>query len=229
MDKKLDRSIRLSQVVSNHGVGALYDILGESLVLTHTSKWIEDAYHGKGREIKAERLLESLRSIPGYSNVRNLFEPAKKKAGSLPFMRFPRWLFCTKCRRMKQWTFEDEVEGESPVCPFCDKNPKLTPMRFITICEQGHMSDVDWVRWAHSRQNADHQKTCQAKDLEFITGASKSGGLGSIAVKCRSCGAQRSLEGITSPDALKSVGVNCSGKQPWQRGTKQFIVKAEYM
>ncbi|HVU56084.1 MAG TPA: DUF1998 domain-containing protein [Puia sp.] len=218
MAKKIDRSIRLSQVISNYGIGALYDILGESLVLTDTRRWLESSHYGKGREIKAERLLESLRSMPGYFNVSGLHEPAKEGSGSLPFMRFPRWLFCSTCRRMKQWTFDDEVEGESPVCPFCDRKPKLTPMRFITICEEGHMSDVDWARWAHSHQNAEHQKTCQSKRLEFITGHSKSGGLGSIAVKCLDCGAGRSLEGITAPDVLKSVGARCSGKQPWQRG-----------
>jgi hypothetical protein len=218
MAKKIERSIRLSQVISNYGVGALYDILGESLVLTDTTRWLDQ---GKGNEIKAERLIRNLRSISGYSTISNLYEPARKDSDeSLPFMRFPRWLFCSTCRRMKRWTFKDEVEGESPVCPFCSGHPKLTPMRFITICEQGHMSDVDWVRWAHSGQNAEHQKTCQSQELEFITGNSKSGGLDSIGVRCRSCGSFRSLEGITSPDVLKSTGVRCFGKQPWQQADK---------
>lgn len=219
MAKKIDRSIRLSQVVSNYGVGALYDILGESLVLTDTKKWTENTHLAKGKEVRAERLLESLRTTPGYQNLRSLHEPAKKDAtGSLPFMRFPRWLFCSKCRRMKQWTFDDEITGESPSCSYCPNDPKLTPMRFITICEDGHMSDVDWRRWAHSGQTEEHQKTCQSKDLEFITGATKAGGLSSIAVRCLSCGSRRSLEGITAPNVLTSVGAKCSGKQPWQAG-----------
>ena len=219
MAKKIDRSIRLSQVVSNYGTGALYDILGESLVLTDTKRWLEPSHHGKGREIKAERLLTSLKRMDDYVNLQSLHEPKTSDSkGSLPFLRFPRWLFCAKCRRMKFWRTQDEVAKESPVCSYCDKRPKLTPMRFIVICEQGHMSDVNWARWAHSRQDAEHQKTCQSEDLEFITGAAKSGGLGSIAVRCRSCGAQRSLEGITAPDALRPAGVKCSGKQPWQFG-----------
>jgi len=219
MARKIERSIRQSQVVSNFGVGALYDILGESLVLVDTRQWLREWYKGKGREIRAERLLENLKSKAGYFNVSSLFEPATQdSSATLPFMRFPRWLFCSTCRRMKHWKFEDEVPEESPVCSFCENHPKLTPMRFIVICEEGHMADVDWARWAHSSLTTENQKTCQSKDLEFITGYSRSGGLGSIAVKCRSCGAGRTLEGITAPNILRSVGVNCSGKQPWQSG-----------
>jgi hypothetical protein len=222
MGKKIERNIRLPQVTSNYGVAALYDILGESLVLMDTTVWLKDVYHGKGREIKAARLLESLRSSNDYSTISNLFEPAVKssfgRSGSLPFMRFPRWLFCSTCRRMKQWSFDDEIERESPVCPHCERHPKLTPMRFITICEEGHMSDVDWIKWAHSRPASEPQKICQSRDLEFVTAYAGSGGLDSIGVKCRSCGAQRSLDGITAPNVLQSVGVWCTGKQPWQRG-----------
>lgn len=211
----VNRSIRLSQIISQFGVGAVYDILGESIVLTDISKWNTDPYFGKGDEIVAERLIKSLR-LKGFTRLQSLHQPKKEKeGGSLPYMRFPRWLFCSKCRKMKKWSYDDEQPKKQPVCN-CEKNMKLTPMRFITICEHGHMSDVDWKRWAHSRA-ADHgQKNCQKEDLQFVTGVSKSGGLESVAVKCKSCGSFRTLEGITVPDILKTIGVHCSGRQPWQ-------------
>lgn len=225
---KIDRSIRLSQAVSTFGVGAIYDILGESLVLCDTTYWTKEQYKGRGRPINAQRLVADLRASGIMIN--KLYEPKKQNSGyrpanvspllnTLPYMRFPQWLFCSKCRRMKKWKFEDERSGDSPACASCKGKNKLTPMRFISICDHGHMADVPWSRWAHSKTTKDEQKTCRSEDLRFITtGQVKTSGLESVAVQCAQCGASRHLGGITAPKALALVGVKCRGKQPWQRG-----------
>jgi hypothetical protein len=216
--KKTERTIRLSQVVSNFGIGAIYDILGESLVLKDTQQWRGTL--GRGREINAARLVNHLTA--GGLNVKKLYEPATSAdyaastGGSLPYMRFPRWLFCSKCRRMLLWKPEMEQTGKPPVCPHCSNGPRLTPMRFIMICDHGHMSDIDWIKWAHSQTVNDRQKSCKAEDLEFLTGYTKTGGLESVAVSCRKCGAARDLGTLTLPPALGSAGIYCSGKQPWE-------------
>lgn len=225
----INRSIRLSQAVSTFGVGAIYDILGESLVLCDTTYWTREEYKGRGRSIKAQRLVADLRA--SGIMIRKLYEPRKQTSSyrpanvsqllnTLPYMRFPQWLFCSKCRRMKKWKFEDERAGSggSPACSFCKGKSKLTPMRFISICDHGHMSDVPWSRWAHSKTTKDEQKTCRSEDLKFITSPGNTSGLESVAIKCSQCGAFRHLGGITAPKALSLIGVKCSGKQPWQRG-----------
>jgi hypothetical protein len=231
---EIKRTIRLSQAVSTFGVGAIYDILGESLVLCDTTYWEDKRYRGRGEEIRAQRLVADLRRT--YKTIHRLYEPRARISErrptnrslllyTLPFMRFPRWLFCSRCRHMKLWKFEDEFAntGSSPTCKSssCTGKTKLTPMRFIRICDHGHMSDVPWVKWAHSKLTKDEQITCDSEDLLFkTTGEVKTSGLESVAVECLKCGASRHLGGITAPKAMALIGASCTGKQPWERGNE---------
>lgn len=210
--RSIDRSIRLSQTITPFGVGAIYDILGESLVSCDTTYW-----KGRGDKIDAPRLAKHL-------NVDHLKIPPSKASifgqnagGQLPFFRFPSWLFCSSCRRMYFWRPRMEQEGESPECSHCGGR-QLVPMRFIMVCENGHMSDVPWDRWAHSDPKGPNQKQCQSKKLSFRSRSDLGGGLRSLEVHCRDCGASRNLSGITQEDRVQSVpGIKCFGKQPWQR------------
>ena len=42
------------------------------------------------------------------------------------------------------------------------------------------------------------------------------GGLDSLEVRCLTCDATRDLRDLTRPEAMKSIGVSCRGRQPWQ-------------
>lgn len=224
-----DKVIRLSQAVTSFGVGAIYDILGESFVLCDTTWWESPRYRAVGREIGAQRLVDNLKGR-GHAAER-LHEPVEMEDArprsfsppnrGLPYSRFPRWLFCSACRRMTYWTYEMErgmgKDPKPPTCPSCKKRHRLTPMRFIVICDKGHMGDVPWSRWAHSDPKREDQKTCRSdQHLEFRSRTGRGGGFDSLFVECKKCGAFRSLEGLTRPNALAGIGVRCSGKQPWQ-------------
>lgn len=210
-----ERSLRRSQTVSPAGVGAVFDILGESLVAADISNW-----KGKPNLLDAPRIakmlgVESLRAAPPAP------EQGQRGEG-VPFLRFPQWLFCpsSSCRRLTRWTKTLEGEltpGNPPRCSYCSKPPQLVPMRFVMICGNGHMSDVDWRYWTHTGKDALEQKTCAKKDqLTFRVMEQRGGGLGSLAVGCLSCKASRTLEGIASPNTPKSLGIKCTGRQPWQ-------------
>lgn len=208
------RLLRLSQTISPFGVGAIYDVQGESLIGGDTFSW-----QGRGRQIQLKRLADSLGVID--------FRIAPSKAtlfgrgteGTLPFHRFPRWLFCTSCRRMRRRVTADEASGEAPICDCARKPPRLVPMRFVAACRAGHLDDVPWVPWAHSRAELSSQKQCAVENLQFETLRGVGGGLRSLVVRCRVCNAHRPLDGITAPSALRSIGARCTGGQPWQRTT----------
>lgn len=95
------------------------------------------------------------------------------------------------------------------------ERPQLAPMRFIQVCRDGHMADVDWQRWAHSRPEGHDQRQCRMKSLKFIT-TPDSSGLDALKVACITCDAYRTLEGISQKYILKQIGARCSGSQPWQ-------------
>jgi len=207
-----DRTIRLSQTVSPFGVGAIYDIAGESLVAADTRRW-----GGMGDRIVLDRLAQDL-EVEGFRSAPTQRSEFGGKGPRLPFVRFPRWLFCPTCRRMTFWSSKMEVAGEVARCGHCTKSPKpqLVPMRFVLVCGEGHLTDVPWDRWAHSRADAPSQKQCGSRDLTFTTKKNAGTGLDALVVSCRTCKASRSLQGVGGRDGAKSVGLICGGKQPWE-------------
>ncbi len=199
-----DRKIRRAQTVSPGGVGAIIDLLGESLVAMDTSRWSV-----KRVPIRAPRITAHL----GISELR--MPPASdSKSSGLPYFRFPTWLFCGTCRNMIRWSAKNEVAGEAPNCTDCGKSSRLIPMRFVVVCGNGHLDDVDWIWWSHSRPKDRDSSQCGSPRLRFESVRGAGGGLQSVRVRCTTCDSSRSLEGIASPEALR--GHRCRGGQPWQ-------------
>jgi hypothetical protein len=215
----IERTIRRSQVVVPFGVGAIYDFGDESFVALDTSKWPSNY-----ETLRLPRLEQALSSRG--QPVEEFHMAPKKPSGifpgqvrldiSLPFMRFPVWLFCQSCRNMYKWKWQDELPGKQPVCKQCNRKSRLVPMRFIAVCENGHIQDIDWIRWAHSKANTNKQKQCKLGQLQFVTKPSAGGGLKSLVVRCSACNASRDFGDLVKRDALQWVGLQCSGRQPWQ-------------
>src|SRR3954451_16418461 len=95
----IERTVRQSQTLSPFGVGAVYDVLGESLVAADTNYW-----KNRGDVLRAPRLERELRVAR--------FKAAPESAG-VPYVRFPKWLFCASCRRMTRWRWNME-EPDKP-------------------------------------------------------------------------------------------------------------------
>jgi hypothetical protein len=201
-----ERDVRLSQTVAPFGVGAIYDYRGESLIAQDIGKW-----DGGGRPIHLDRLAVDL-GVTGFKSA-----PARSGRSTtgprLPFVRFPRWLFCPTCRDLIRWRDSDEVLGEPARCTACPRRPQLVPMRFVVVCEEGHLGDVQWDRWAHAGARTDEQKQCRGSSLKFLSQPEAGTGLRALVVRCTSCKSQESLDGITS--GAPHDGIVCSGKQPW--------------
>jgi hypothetical protein len=208
-----DRSVRLSQTLAPFGVGAIYDVLGDSFVACDTTLWKD-----QGRVVRAGRLERKLavgrfKEAPSRATIWG-----SGSAAGIPYFRFPRWMFCTACRQMTNWSPRDEQPGEPARCSHCKARRQLVPMRFVMVCRDGHLADVPWHRWAHSTAESQDQKQCQMGPLFYRVRSSAGGGLRSLVVECgvNRCGAQRSLDGLTVPGAMKQLGISCRGLQPWQ-------------
>ncbi|MFI7287202.1 DrmB family protein [Streptomyces anulatus] len=209
--KDIRRKVRRTQTIAPFGVGGILDLQGESFVAADIRSW--GAY---GDAVSSPRLARKLR-VNGFRSAAVI--PSGKaqyvtRRGPV-YVRFPRWLFCPKCRVMTYWQSDAEQKDKPPRCGRCSGAPQLAPMRFIQVCRNGHMSDVDWRRWAHSRPDDHDQRQCQVRALKFIA-TPDSSGLDALKVSCIACGAQRTLEGIGHKNGLKQTGASCSGGQPWQ-------------
>ncbi|GAA3477763.1 DUF1998 domain-containing protein [Streptomyces yanii] len=207
--------VRQSQTVVPFGVGAVFDIQGESFVATGIGDW-----PARGRQrIESARLASRL-GVSGFyaapATASDRFDIPD--APGAPYIRFPSWLFCGSCRRMKRWRIADEKPGQPPRCPSCSPARTLAPMRFVQICQAGHLSDVDWWFWAHSRRDAGERRRCEERDrLRFLV-SERASGLEALSVACtaKGCGASRDLL-----DILGTHGMRCSGRNPWQRANER--------
>ena len=205
------RSVRASQLVSPFGVGAIVELGGESFACMDVSRWPASACVPLEDNDLARRLNTEIRR-----------PPSSEQGAAVPFSRFPRWLFCPSCRVLTHLTHTaDEAAGFEP--PSCQRSEcrrtALVPMRFVAVCENGHLQDIDWHAWAH--RDAQYSSTGQCKSsgssvLKFLTSGASGGDFNAMQIAC-SCGAKHSFEGLTD----RPYPFSCRGRQPWQSWGKE--------
>ncbi|MFE6554226.1 DrmB family protein [Streptomyces sp. NPDC057746] len=218
MKRKL--RVRQAQTVLPFGVGAVLDVQGESFVAAGIENW-----KGLKTPVPAERLAARL-GVTGFFAAPHTLNDRYDQPDrpGVPYVRFPGWLFCGSCRAMVRFLRENEKPREPPVCTSCAAAPRLTPMRFVRICPDGHLDDVDWWYWAHSNLAPELRESCseskhawKARRLSFRV-ADRASGLEALSVRCaatreggKPCDAERDLLDILGPQ-----GGRCSGRNPWQ-------------
>lgn len=203
-------SLRRAQLVSPFGVGSLCEVDGQSFFIKGTGRW------PIGRNLTEIELPTLVAKLPG---IRALNKPEYFVAAD----RFPRWHFCPNCRSMLQWNFQfDKREDEKDPLPTprCKNNKckgrQLVPMRFIAVCDHGHIDEIDWHGWAHWRANVAETGQCDRKEarLKFLVTGKSGGDFKSMRISCE-CGASRSLEGIGD----RALPQKCRGYFPGEGPT----------
>jgi len=197
-------TIRRGQVIAPFGPGSILDLGTDgSFVVQGTQTWSQAGLE----RLRMPRLASEL----GVGEFR--LPPRKDgSSGGLPLRRFPQWLFCERgtCRILTHWTKDQETELESGRRPRCRKcQGALRPMRYVVICSEGHLDDVDWHRWAHSRSRGE----CRGGELKYISQPTAGSPLQWLRVRCERCRAERDLAEILGKDALTKANISCSGRQ----------------
>lgn len=208
------RTIPRSQAIYPYGPGAILDWGQECFIVLDTKR--EGWRHAP--KVFLPRLQNRLGAPEGFK-----LPPVAREGRStrpLDVQRFPAWLFCPRCRQMSKWDRAREVDnrGEVPRCSNRGCGPKsiLVPMRYVAVCEGGHIADVDWYRWTHSTRAGAHGP-CDPRQarLYFDARADKGATLDALSVRCAACSATRTLKEILNLNALAGVQP-CRGRQPWQ-------------
>lgn len=193
--------LRPNQIITTFGPGSIVDAVKDSVTVLDIPYWKD-----KGMRIIDGRLAS-------YLNVDAFYMPRTSFAHDIPVQSFPRWHVCSnlKCG----WLFDasesfnlEKYLKYGMTCPNCGR--KAYPARFITICENGHMSDFPWRWWVH------HGDTdCKGRLRMYSTGNTST--LSDIWVKC-SCGASRSMSGATQ--AQNFEGLSCCGTHPFRPNSR---------
>lgn len=203
--KVAKKSVRASQLVSPFGVGAIVDMGGESFACMDISHWPAGS---------CVKLAKNNLEVFFKKEIRK--PPSSEQGAAVPFTRFPRWLFCPNCRGLTHYTGVRDAAANfaPPTCTGSDcKSTPLVPMRFVAVCEHGHVQDVDWGGWAHRNAQASSTGQCNKHQLRFITTGASGGDFNAMAITCSACGAKNTFEGLTD----RPYPYRCGGGQPWQK------------
>jgi hypothetical protein len=217
--------VRRSQVITSHGPGAIVDFragshggAGVSVVaagLEEWDRWAPPPGLGHSQAVYEPRLQKQLK-VDGFRlpPVAPQIAPGvySTRAGKLVGARFPRWLQCPQChvlRLSRRWT--EDAGDPALYCAECSDRAggrnrvHVVPVRFIVICEKGHLDEFPWEWWVK------HDATCSKKEDLKLEG-SATAGLAGLILTCMGCGANRTMEGCFGPDAIPA---QCYGQRPW--------------
>ncbi len=229
-----NRQIRSSQLVAPFGPGSIYtDRKGIPLVVAGLDQWylridgsngslIDNEFDVFEPRISAQIGIDFFRKPPDFRQRLRLQEGAKQPnnvALEVPAYRFPSWYRNTKSGALRKFNPDAQIIS-------AEKGEKWDPVRFISVCKNGHISEFPWKEWVG----------CTCNDETGLVLLDSGGSeLTSVRVKCNLCpeGSKgrrgRSLAKTTkipSTDHLDSNGkpecsefeingIACPGTKPW--------------
>lgn len=193
--------LRPNQIITTFGPGSVVDAVKDSVTILDISYW-----KNKGQKIIDGRL-------SSYLGVDCFYMPRTSFSGDVPVVTFPYWHVCSnvKCGRLfdaRKHFDLDKYLIYGVTCPECHHT--AYPARFITICEDGHLSDFPWKWWVHKGE-----KACNGTLKMYSTGNTST--LADMWVEC-SCGDRRSMNGATQRDNFE--GLTCPGHHPFRPNVK---------
>jgi hypothetical protein len=217
-------ALRLSQIVTTFGPGAMVDLPTRSVMIGGTNLWdVRDPTVSRIiNEPRLQQLLErSMReagrlAANGKITLRtppiDADTPGFTNPHCIDALVFPTLFICERTeqvpnqpirrRRLVKW---EQLDGNSLKHKYRMSDDKLvdvSPIRFIGACEQGHIEDIDW-RWVvHEGGKCDRPMYLEEKGT--------SGSPADTAIVC-DCGQRISFQ---ETNIVGRLGP-CHGERPW--------------
>ena len=207
MSKRGHGQLRMSQVITTYGPGALIDLPKHSAIVAGLQTWPKPS---DLTEISEPRLTQKLQTMTGVSEPRlyapppHAGEPWAKTRG-IGAYRFPEWFIVQDegdpkgGKRSRRLVHRKALDGNR-----FEKKP-VVATRFVRACPRGHVDDLDWRYFVHGPEHACRRQL-------WLDERGTSGDLTDLVVRCE-CGASRNLYEATIVEN-KPLGT-CSGGRPW--------------
>ena len=215
--------IRLGQLIAPFGPGSIYtDKKGVPTIICGLDYWFTRDVNGepkisddaKTKSVIFEPRLSELLEIEFFREPPEFYYDSNNPEMSkltVQGHRFPRWYVNNISGQLKRFNLETQK---------LDKSLKgaWRPVRFVAVCESGHMDDFPWKKWA---------KCICDNDDGLILHDSGGVDLSSIRVRCSKCNNSRLLTGATiirrendviDKTGLSEAGIECDGQRPWLGG-----------
>ena len=213
--------LRLSQVITTFGPGAMVDLPSRSVIIGGLERWDMRGGHWKAiNEPRATHLLQERLSENGGpltpGTVLQLRTPPLdpqlpgREPPGIAATIFPCWFVVNeeeqlqhgRRRRLVHWRHLDPGGGRQKFILDTGKKADVTPVRFVAACKKGHIQDIDWQWAVHGVE--------RCTEPLWLEEAGATGDPRSIRIAC-GCGKHITLENAQAPNRLGT----CLGKQPW--------------
>jgi hypothetical protein len=230
MARKPYGPIRRSQLIVPFGTGAIVNVPGgTSLVVGGLDFWFpkndlqnslfnENEFRIEEWRLQKRLKVDHFRLPPDYRESRLWEKNIPNTKLTIPSFRFPTWHYCPICRSLSRTSPFDRGYAGNIKCKKCEsdgKNRYMDQVRFIAICQNGHLNEFPWNEWVHKSINPG----CSGDDLKLISRGTAS--LAGQVVRCNTCKAVRTLGSILSSHSpLSQIIANdgeytCPGGRPW--------------
>lgn len=206
--------IRVSQLVTTFGPGAMVDLLDHAVLIGGLDYWKYDAKQPLPK-IDEERLREAV--LPRVKNLGlNLSQGDSFRTGpkgsddsagpwnGIKVAEFPLWFVCQQCHALSYYKTLEEKGGRYRHQCTRTKVGVCVPVRFVATCKHGHLSEFPWNWFVHK-----NGERCDGQQLYFKEGST--GDFGELVIYCDGCQAKRPLSEARSDKALP----HCNGNRPW--------------
>lgn len=206
--------IRVSQLVTTFGPGAMVDLLDHAVLVGGLDYWRYDSKLSRPA-IEEERLREAVlpRVISLGLNLSQgeafLSGPKgnEEEAGpwnGIQVAEFPLWFVCQGCSALSHYKSLEQKGGRYRHQCSRTKVSTCVPVRFVATCKHGHLDEFPWNFFVHQEGSR-----CDGQDLYFEE--SGTGDFSELVIRCDACQAQRALSEARTPEALPK----CKGRRPW--------------
>lgn len=219
-DTQQDGQLRQSQLVTTFGPGAMVDLVERAVVIGGLEHW----GYGKTGYVALDdprlrrSLVPRLKALdPDLDLAReNYFRMAPECDARDPWpsvgvraLEFPRWFVCLNCRRLARAAEGFESRKKKRYRHHCAKNKtdNASPVRFVSACKRGHLSDFPWISFAHLGRA---EGVCDRPELYLEERAL--GDIARIIVRCANCASSNPMSKATA------LPYKCSGDRPWLGG-----------
>jgi len=226
--------IRRGQLIMPFGPGNLFvSKNGTSMMIAGIDHWFnnpkikEKEFVINDWRLEIELGVQEFRLPPDFRT--NFFGGSDDNTNLLiPTLRFPTYHLCSNCRLMQRKPLHQVEFAKCRDCDPANKPHQLNQVRFISICQKGHIQDFPWREWVHKSANAE----CNG-DLYYSGG--KGASMDSISISCKGCGVKENLssaifnavkgpnqniESSSLQDLITNIHYKCEGKRPWLGDTK---------
>lgn len=223
--------VRHGQLVTTYGPGAMVDLPDRSVVVGGLNLWHYSRDDDSGN-IDEPRLVAKLRGLLNVSTLLLKRPPSEddnfaqkfKSSSGIRSPQFPLWFVAQpkdpfpsfvddsgRRYRTRPLIHKDRLVDEKfPWRPAGGNVQKLdvVPVRFVQCCANGHLSDLDWDRFAHGGARS----RCQ-EDL-WLDESGAGNDFNEIYVRCPQCKKRQALAS-TKGDTGASLLGQCRGHRPW--------------